>query len=88
MNFDEKVIGAEFLRCKMENALIQKKRICTMVSSTDFCGIDGPYGYKWPTLTQLHEKLFGLGFNEAHDASVDMNATAKCFWELRRLGVV
>ncbi len=88
MSFDDKIVGAEFVRCKMGNAFMQKKRICTMKSSTDFCGIDGPYGYKWPTLTQLHQKLFGSGFNEAHDASVDIKATAKCFWELRRLGVV
>ncbi len=88
MSFDEKIVGAEFLRHQTENHIATKKRICTMVSGTNYCAIDGPYGYKWPTLTQLHYKLFGTGFEEAHDASVDINATAKCFWELKRLGVI
>lgn len=88
MSFDEKIVGAEFLRNHMINSIAAKKRICTMVSSTNYCALDGPYGYKWPTLTQLYQKLFGTGFKEAHDASVDINATAKCFWELKRLGVI
>lgn len=36
-------------------------------------------------LAELHYKLFRTGFEEAHNAAVDINATAKCFWELRRL---
>jgi DNA polymerase III subunit epsilon len=83
MNFDEKIIGAEFIRCHMNNILTTKKRICTMASTTNFCGLEGPYGYKWPKLSELHYKLFRHHFDEAHDASVDIQATAKCFWELR-----
>ena len=59
-----------------------------MQRSTDFCAIDGQYGYKWPKLFELHQKLFGVGFEEAHDAGVDIRATAKCFWELRKLKVL
>lgn len=88
ISFDEKIIGAEFLRCEMPNSLAPKKRICTMERSTNFCAIDGPYGYKWPKLSELHYKLFRIGFDEAHNASVDINATAKCFWELRKLGKI
>lgn len=88
MSFDEKIVGAEFLRHQMENHITTKKHICTMISSTNYCAIDGPYGYKWPTLAQLHQKLFGNSFEEAHNASVDITATAKCFWEMRRLGII
>ena len=60
-----------------------------MQSSTNYCAIPGFYGnYKWPTLDELHRKLFNTGFEDAHDASVDINATAKCFWELKRRGVI
>ena len=59
-----------------------------MQSTTNFCAIDGPYGYKWPKLSELHYKLFRTGFEEAHNASVDITATAKCFWELKRLGKI
>ncbi|PKP03555.1 MAG: 3'-5' exonuclease [Bacteroidetes bacterium HGW-Bacteroidetes-6] len=88
MSFDEKIIGAEFLRNRMEDSTSTKRKICTMQSTTNFCAIDGPYGYKWPKLSELHYKLFGTDFDEAHNAAVDINATAKCFWELRRLGKI
>jgi len=85
MSFDEKIAGAEFLRCEMENYLDSKEKICTMKSTTDYCKIPGPYGYKWPKLSELYRKLFKTDFEEAHNATVDISATARCFWELRRL---
>lgn len=88
MSFDEKIVGAEFLRNKMDNLIAMKNKICTMQSSTNFCAIPGPYGPKWPKLSELHLKLFGQEFEEAHNAAADINATAKCFWELRRLGKI
>ncbi len=88
MNFDERIIGAEFIRNKMKNVLAGKPKICTMESATPFCGIPGRYGYKWPKLSELHYKLFRTHFDEAHNAAVDIAATAKCFWELKRLGVI
>jgi len=88
MSFDEKIIGAEFLRNKMPDSLTGKKKICTMHSATDFCALPGPYGYKWPKLTELHFKLFRAGFEEEHNAAADVAATVKCFWELKRLGVI
>ena len=33
-----------------------------MQLSTNFCRIDGPYGYKWPKLSELHYKLFKTNF--------------------------
>ena len=88
MSFDEKIMGAEFLRNLMPDSIASKKKICTMQRSTNFCALDGPYGYKWPKLSELHYKLFNTGFEEAHNAAVDINATAKCFWELKRLGKI
>jgi DNA polymerase III epsilon subunit-like protein len=37
---------------------------------------------KWPKLVELHEKLFGTGFDDAHDAFADITATKNCFFEL------
>ena len=50
-----------------------------MQSITNFCAIPGSYGYKWPKLSELHYKLFGSYFEEAHNAAVDITTTAKCF---------
>lgn len=88
MSFDEKIVGAEFLRNDMCDSLQAKKRICTMKSAIDYCAIPGLYGNKWPKLTELHDKLFKAGFSEAHNAAADVAATMKCFWELKRLGVI
>lgn len=82
--FDEKILGAELLRCDLPNNLMTKQRICTMETATDYCAIKGPNGYKWPRLSELHQKLFGCDFDEAHNAAVDIEATARCFWELKR----
>ncbi|NOQ25487.1 MAG: 3'-5' exonuclease [Bacteroidales bacterium] len=88
ISFDEKIIGAEFFRKKLTTNLDKLKRICTMHSSTDFCKIPGNYGYKWPKLQELHYKLFGEEFEEAHDAAADIDATVKCFWKLKELNII
>jgi DNA polymerase III subunit epsilon len=88
LSFDEKIVGAEFLRNRMPDNLTSKRKICTMQGTTNFCKIDGPYGYKWPKLSELHYKLFRENFEEAHNAAMDIHMTAKCFWELKRIGKI
>lgn len=88
MSFDEKIVGAEFLRMGATNSLEGKEKICTMLSSVTLCNIEGQYGPKWPKLSELHEELFGEGFAEAHNASVDIRATAKCFWQMKKLNIL
>lgn len=88
MSFDEKIVGAEFLRSGMINPVAGKRKICTMLSTTEYCGLQGPFGYKWPKLSELHYKLFNTHFDEAHNAAVDIAITAKCFWELKSKGLI
>ncbi|MBU4487266.1 MAG: 3'-5' exonuclease [Candidatus Delongbacteria bacterium] len=79
--FDKKVVGSEYLRNGLEDSLQFKKKICTMTGPTKhFKG--------WITLSELHQRLFGSNFEEAHNASKDIQATARCFWELRKLGIL
>jgi DNA polymerase-3 subunit epsilon len=59
-----------------------------MQKSTDYCKLPGRYGYKWPTLSELHITLFGKDFEDAHNAMGDVIATENCFWKLRDLGIV
>ncbi len=88
MEFDEKIVGAEFFRSGHPNHLAKKKKSCTMKSATDFCQIPGNYGYKWPSLVELHQKLFREKFDDRHKALADVRACARCYFELRRLGVM
>ena len=88
MSFDEKIVGAEFIRENIKNNLFDIPIICTMESSTDYCKLPGPYGYKWPSLSELHYKLFNHNFEEAHNANIDVKACAKCFFKLKSEGVL
>lgn len=88
--FDINIMGAEFYRTQIESSLMEEKTIDTKEEGTDFCAIPGGRGgkFKWPTLTELHIKLFNGGFSEAHNASADVEATTRCFLELIRLRVI
>lgn len=88
IDFDQKVVGAEFLRTDISNAIFDIKKFCTMKESTDFCQIPGNYGYKWPSQSELHYKLFNTYFEDSHNALMDVTTCAKCFFELIKKGVI
>ena len=58
---------------------------CTEVTAL-LCKLPGGRGgkFKLPTLSELHEFLFDKAFKEAHNATADVEATARCFLELIR----
>lgn len=92
IDFDMHIVGCELFRENMNyNKLMTKPSICTMQKSTNFCAIpsNGNHaGYKWPKLEELHQKLFGTTFSGAHDAMSDVEATRKCYFELKRKGIL
>lgn len=88
IEFDLNVIGAELYRMNINNSLSSKKKFCTMKSTKEFCAISNSYGYKFPTLQELYYKIFKNPFTGAHNALADINATAKCFWELKKMNKV
>jgi DNA polymerase-3 subunit alpha len=90
VGFDINIVGAEYHRKGVNNPLPEKIEIDTKDDSTAYCKIPGGRGggYKWPKLEELHRVLFEEEFDEAHNASADVNATARCFLELVRLGVI
>ena len=88
IEFDKCIVGCEYLRCGMPNALESIKSVCTKESSTDFCAILKDGKPRWPKLAELHQKLFGAPFEDAHNAAGDVVATARCFLELVRIGVI
>jgi DNA polymerase-3 subunit alpha len=88
IEFDINVVGSEFIRAELPMPLTANP-LDTKDISTEFCAIPGGKGgkFKWPTLTELHQKLFGEGFGDAHDAAYDVDATARCFFGLITQGV-
>ncbi len=89
VKFDLNIMGAEFVREDIVNALQELPVLDTCTEHTaSLCQIPGGrYGkFKLPTLSELHEHLFNVGFVEAHNATADVEATTRCFFELLRLG--
>ena len=85
MQFDEKILGSELLRTGHPNLVESRARLCTMRSTTEYCGLPGPNGHKWPTLQELHRIVFNEPFEDAHHALADVRACARCYFELKRL---
>ncbi len=88
LNFDLNIMGCEFHRLGIESILSSLPILDTCTEKTALmCQLPGGrYGkFKLPTLTELYNHLFGVGFGEAHNATADVEATTRCFLELIRL---
>ena len=88
VKFDLNIMGAEFVRAAIANPLQKLPVLDTCTEHTaSLCQIPGGrYGkFKLPTLTELHEHLFNMPFDEAHNATADVEATTRCCLELIRL---
>ncbi|WP_185872551.1 DNA polymerase III subunit alpha [Blattabacterium cuenoti] len=93
LEFDINIIDCEYFRINKKTLLkVNKKKILdTKNLATDYCKLPGTgvkKKFKWPKLTELYYKLFGITLNHAHNAAYDVKATARCFLELLRLGVI
>ena len=87
VSFDLNIMGAEFLRLQDTNPLEALPIIDTCTEETAaLCRLPGGRGgkFKLPTLGELYAHLFGTDFAEAHNATADVEATARCFFELFR----
>ena len=88
VGFDVNIMGAEFYRLGLDTPMMDLPVLDTCTETTaELCKIPGGRGgkFKLPTLTELHEHLFGVGFAEAHNATADVEATTRCFLELIRI---
>lgn len=87
LGFDINIMGAEFHRMGVDSQMSKMKVLdtCTEVTAT-LLKLPGGRGgrFKLPTLTELHQYLFNKPFSEAHNATADVEATTRCFFELIR----
>ncbi len=87
VGFDINIMGCELYRMNVDSPMSAMPVLdtCTEVTA-DLLKLPGGRGgkYKLPTLTELHEFLFGEPFAEAHNATADVEATTRCFLELIR----
>lgn len=90
LDFDLKVIEAEFFRLNRSSPFHDRKQfIDTMKQSMYFCDLKNEKNeLKWPSLDELHIKLFDYPPIKSHDAEADVATTSKCFFELKRKNIV
>jgi DNA polymerase III subunit epsilon len=88
LEYDWAVLASEFVRTGKPLSILDIPGICTMKSTTEVCCLPRPggYGFKWPTLEELHTCLFGRTYEGTHDASRDLEACARCFFKLLEAG--
>ncbi len=88
LKFDTNVLGAEFIRAGIDPELLKLPVLdtCTPRAAKVTKIPSRGNSFKIPKLSELHKALFGEEFNEAHNATADVEASARCFWELVRLG--
>lgn len=84
LDYDLGVVGSELVRLQRPLGFLDTPGICTMKGATELCRIPrlGGYGYKWPTLEELHAFVFGTSYEGAHNAARDLDACARCFFTL------
>ena len=91
VKFDLNIIGAELFRINSDVDLLEKDILDTCTEMTaNVCKLPGGRGgkFKFPTLIELYSFLFDESFSEAHNASADVEATARAFFELVRIGTI
>lgn len=84
VDFDIKMVQIECDRNNIYTNIFDKsnKIFCTMQNSINICKIEavnsmGKY-YKWPKLSELHEKLFNVVPIDLHDAYNDILICLRC----------
>ena len=89
VGFDLNVLGCEFIRTQLPTNMSEMPVLdtCTELTAA-LCKLPGGRGgrFKLPTLTELHSFLFNETFADAHNATADVEATTRCFFELIRRG--
>lgn len=74
---------------KWDFTMTDPRMVCTMAKSKEFCHLKDIKGRpKFPNLSELHYRLFGESMEGAHDALNDVRATARCYFELKKRGIV
>ncbi len=91
LSYDFNVVASEMHRLHMVDSLkllSSKKQICIMKISKDYCRLPSERGYKYPTLEELVYFLFEKRPVKLHEAGIDVEVTAMCFFEFLKRGVI
>ncbi len=89
MKFNEGVVSSEFHRKGIAHTLGASDKYCLMQEATWYCKLPSKIGgYKWPTLQEVHAKVFGTRYANANNALGDVSACTVCFFALLDLQAI
>ena len=91
LSFDKQMVIVECIRHKQAAPFkfkLPEQYFCTMKNTVELCRIEtiskknGEKFFKYPTLSELHYKMFGIVPENTHDAMVDILVCLRCFVQL------
>ena len=91
ISFDKRVYMVEAIRNRRRQYFtrngVRKSEYCTMKKSKEFCNImrtsaKGETYLKYPSLSELHNKMFGFIPKGTHDSMADVLICLRCFYML------
>jgi len=89
MKFNESIVTCEFYRKSISSNLDTAEKYCLMQEATWYCKLPSKIGgYKWPSLQEIHAKVFGNRYANANNALGDVAACTVCFFALLDLEAI
>ncbi|WP_053093711.1 3'-5' exonuclease [Rufibacter radiotolerans] len=85
MEFDYHVLNADYYRAGLPSPFDGLDTFCTMLASSELMRLPRK---RYLRLGELYGYLFHKTLEDQHDAVVDADATAACFFELRKRQII
>ena len=92
LSFDKKMVMVECVRLNMKQKFTNGsgrgvREYCSMKNNVSLCkiekvGWDGEKYYKYPTLSELHNYLFGNSPENVHDSMADVLICLRCYCKI------
>lgn len=88
LSFDKQIVIVECIRHKRAAPFkfkMSEQYFCTMKNTVELCKIEavskknGEKFFKYPTLSELHQKMFDIVPENTHDSMVDILICLRCF---------
>ena len=93
LSFDKRMVMVESIRLRWRQFFTRsgkgKKEYCTMKNGVELCAIEttnsttGEKYMKYPNLSELHHKLFGVLPKGTHDSMADVLICLRCYGMMR-----
>lgn len=84
ISFDKQILIVENIRSSVQSAFPQKNVHCTMIKNKALCNVktrrnNGKEYVKYPTLTELHQRLFESTPKNLHNSLSDVIICLRCY---------